>query len=782
MEGSNKEKMLTALLGAFAAAVLAITVWEVLVKGPLRPVLRDELTLRMMAEVLLVFLWNLFCLGGTGKKGLRVLGLTGGIILFTWCHSIFLPLVVSGLYMAGLMLAGRMVLGLFLGGLKLPKAEEASISLVLGNALWMVTVCLVSLTGRGGLDLWRRLAALMALAAVSGGIWRIRRRRKEEKDREKDQAQDREKDREKDQDRDAWSWFPQNKVQACLTAFIITMVLIQAGRMNIELDYDSLHYGLRSAYVLDNGRGIYEDLGMINLVYTYSKGLEVLALPLSGTPTYGFVLSFSLWCTLGIIFLAGHMVGRYGGRDRGMWAAAAIAAIPGIMNMAATAKCDSITLLHQLIIYDCICLALGSEKIKRGPGKDKASGPAVPWLLMAVGTYLLTLVYKPTALVFSTALGGVALLCLIAGRRFTFGAKRGWLLLILPGAATAGLWYRTWLLTGVPVTSIFAGMFQKAGCRVKYPFSFTHVIGDPSALPPGDKLVRLAARLWGILLAPVSQDMAHVIIAWGTGLVTVFIFLWVMTAWGLGRGGRKDPLNRFDCILLPVLALGSIVSIYTLSQVDGNYFILFYALLVVSALRMGSCGTGRPWLKKAPLLVMIPFFAVNTVFTCATGWAGTPGFTPVSVRHKGYYDHRGEAAQRRILEGNLTLASMFTPRSRVLAFGEHPKVLDLPCSVQSYYDVSGSGGNVYLVKRMAYFERFLEYAGTEYIFVEAGYLAGQPRALEIIRDMIEEGSLSDIRYEWGNMAARVTLNAPPPEDPEGALREFGESYSMTANN
>ena len=36
----------------------------------------------------------------------------------------------------------------------------------------------------------------------------------------------------------------------------------------------------------------YENLGMINLVYTYSKGLEVLVLPLSGTPTYGFVLAF----------------------------------------------------------------------------------------------------------------------------------------------------------------------------------------------------------------------------------------------------------------------------------------------------------------------------------------------------------------------------------------------------------------------------------------------------------------------------------------------------------
>ena len=72
------------------------------------------------------------------------------------------------------------------------------------------------------------------------------------------------------------------------------MVLLQAGRLNIELDYDSLHYGLRSGFVLDNGKGIYENLGMNNLVYSYSKGLEVLNLPLSGTPTYGFVLAFLL--------------------------------------------------------------------------------------------------------------------------------------------------------------------------------------------------------------------------------------------------------------------------------------------------------------------------------------------------------------------------------------------------------------------------------------------------------------------------------------------------------
>lgn len=776
METGKNDKILAIIIGAAGLAVLAVTVFGVLLWGPLEPVLRNTRTLLMMAEVVLVFFWNLFCLaGGRGKKpgtgshrGVRALGLAAGIVLFTWCHRIFLPLAVSGIYMAVLILAGRQLLRLFLEERQLsapiPFLQRTSMCLVLGSALWMVLVCLVSLTGHGGLMLWRGLAAVMALTAVVleilwgrrnkqvlPGAWLKAVKNSADKGRSESMA------------------------QAALLAFIITMVLIQAGRMNIELDYDSLHYGLRSAYVLDNGKGIYENLGMINLVYTYSKGLEVLVLPLSGTPTYGFVLAFSLWCTVGILLLAADIVGRYCGQVKGILAAAILAAIPGIMNMAATAKSDNITLLHQLIIYDFICFALWDGE----QGKKSSSAKNIPWLSMAVSTYLLTLVYKPTALVFSTALGGVALVCLFLTRRLRVGDRRGFCLLLIPGAAAAGLWYRTWLLTGVPVTSIFAGFFEKAGCRVKYPYTFNHVIGDPSALTAGEKCSRLWSRVWGILFAPVTEDMAHVIIAWGTGIVTVFLVIWLAVSWKAGRRGLRHPLNLFDCILIPVLALGSLASIYTLYQVDGNYFILFYAVLVISALRMGWGQNWGPAVRRSLSLVLVLFFAVNTAVTCTTGWAGVPGFTPVSLRHMGYYDHRREMLDRRAGEGSLTLSCMFTPRSRVLAFGRHPRVLDLPCSVQSYYDVTGSGGNVYLVKRLAYFEEFLRYAGTEYFFVEAGYLAGQDRALQMIEDMIAEGSLSDIHYEWGNMTARVTLDAGPPDDSQQALEEFRENYSMT---
>ena len=48
----------------------------------------------------------------------------------------------------------------------------------------------------------------------------------------------------------------------------------------------------------------------------------------------------------------------------------------------------------------------------------------------------------------------------------------------------------------------------------------------------------------------------------------------------------------------------------------------------------------------------------------------------------------------------------------------------------------------------------------------------------MIEDMIAEGSLRDLRYEWGNMVARVTLGGPAPKEPQQAVAQFHEKYSM----
>ena len=73
-------------------------------------------------------------------------------------------------------------------------------------------------------------------------------------------------------------------VSAAMTAGIAALLFLQAGRLNLTVDFDSLWYGVRSHTMLDSGRGIYENLGTLGVVYTYSKGWEVLTLPLAGLP------------------------------------------------------------------------------------------------------------------------------------------------------------------------------------------------------------------------------------------------------------------------------------------------------------------------------------------------------------------------------------------------------------------------------------------------------------------------------------------------------------------
>lgn len=781
-------KMVLVLLLAAGAIVLGIGVFELFLNGSLGEILKKEETKAMLARMLAVFLWNLLWLSRVKSRKAQILGTGLGSLFFAWSHQMLIPAIVSGVWIGVLVCLGRWLNGLLMGcqkgyedqnGIreeKIPGAERLTMGLVTGSAFWMAAVCGISLTGRGGVPFWRMLALMLAAAAgcMCAAAW-IRTGRNERKKRQGRVLRSGEGL--------CNSVLPDTFVQALLWSFILTMILLQAGRLNIELDYDSLHYGLRSAYVLDNGKGIYEDLGMNNLVYSYSKGAEVLNLPLSGTHTYGFVLSFSFWTTVGTVILAGHIGGRSGGKNRALWTAAVCSAIPGIMNMAVSAKSDSITLLYQLMIYDFLCLAIDQKE----SGKR-----AVPWLLFAVGAYIVTLVFKPTALVFSTGLGAAGLCCLLLKKQLKTGNKRGFLFWILPLAAVAGLWYRTWRITGVPVTSIFAGICEKIGFKVKYPFTFSRVIGDPWALTSGEKLKRLAERLKGILLAPVGQDMDHVIIAWGTGLVTILLIMWcVNLLLRICSPGQRKLLagsqDLFDGILGGILLTGSVLSIYTLAQVDGNYFMLVYAILGISTVRM----TGKwlevqgkekaRWARRSLCILTVPFFFFNTLVSCTTSWAGTPGLTPVKRTGAGCYNHRKDRQERKIRRGYEELAASFLPRDRVLAFGYHPEVLDLNCCVQSYYDVTGSGGDVYLVKKLAYFEEFLEYAEIDYFFVQAGYLADQPRAFEIIEDMIEEGTLRDLTFEWGNMKARVALDEKTEEPQTREAEKFRQNYCMREN-
>lgn len=128
------------------------------------------------------------------------------------------------------------------------------------------------------------------------------------------------------------------------------------------------------------------------------------------------------------------------------------------------------------------------------------------------------------------------------------------------------------------------------------------------------------------------------------------------------------------------------------------------------------------------------------------------------------------------LELESWLYSGVVPETRLIAIGEHPSVLVFPCSVQSYDDITGVWGNVSLVRKMDYFVDFMDYAKTDYVYVQAGHVGEENRSYTLIKDLIEWGKLVPVFYENGNLLAAVEVNGDYSENSARALTEFEQCY------
>ena len=181
-----------------------------------------------------------------------------------------------------------------------------------------------------------------------------------------------------------------NKNFFCIgSAISLSAILLQIGRINITLDYDSLRYGLRSLSVLIGDTGIYDNLGTVNDVYVYPKGLEILTLVLNTKKSFGFVLSFSYICAIMVLFTVFEIVRVCSDKstDKSWLVVVLVSVVPAIMNMSISAKTDMITLLMQLISILNMCLYV-----------KKRQSYYITFALIAL---LASLIYKPTSLLWN---------------------------------------------------------------------------------------------------------------------------------------------------------------------------------------------------------------------------------------------------------------------------------------------------------------------------------------------------------------------------------------------
>lgn len=545
--------------------------------------------------------------------------------------------------------------------------------------------------------------------------------------------------------------------------FILPFLYIQISRSNIALDYDSLRYGLRSAYILFSPpdsvstgifallKGFFHSHGLLNAVYSYPKGLEALTAPLSFLPGYGFLLAFQFWIYLALGFTL-FLLARKSNSKSAVWVFLLLFFFPSIGNMAVTVKTDNITLLLQV---------LSLYFYAKGERKNSLS------------MLILSYSFKPTAVVFSTLIFiGLFFDSLLkktikgffyeenrfkrgskqevieeesvekgSGRFCIFGTrKEGSTALILFAILFTGLiTFRTFLITGLPFSTTFTGIFKAIGFSVKWPFNLdAHV--DYSGEKDGVEIfLSFLRRVFSFLFYPVGEDMAHVSIAWSGVLFPGLLFFAFKNAicgtfskrkkYAVqGDGGSEIEEKNLSYLRLVFLLISvfSLLSFLMLWQIDGNYYSLWECLALLLALSSPigsekSCSFRESrWIKG-----IFPLVYLSSVFiTLVTSWAGAVGFTPIDPVNKGYYDHFSVEMEKQAERGSLPLFLKMAenPRNHILAVAETPECYRIPAVVESITDVEGSGGSPGLYDNPLYFAWFLKWAKTDYIYIEKSFL------------------------------------------------------------
>ena len=341
--------------------------------------------------------------------------------------------------------------------------------------------------------------------------------------------------------------------------FALPFFILQMNRSNVALDYDSLRYGLRSAYVLFP-EGFFSAHGQINSVYSYPKGLELLTYPLNYLPGYGFLLSFTLWTYLALALVFGLLLFHFQKNRKKLYLAIlCFFLLSSVGNMSLTMKTDLFTLLLQL---SALYFFLKGKRLQ--------------------SCFLLFFSYsfKPTAVVFSTLLGIVFLFTMLLeflGKRNTNSDINGntsinpyinqakgekWTLelpFVLFSIVYTGLiTLRTFLITGLPFSTTFTGIFKAIGFQVNWPFNLDAHVDYSGELSFSESAFSFFRRLFSFLFYPVGEDMEHVAIAWSGVLFPLILLFALWQCISLGRkcfSGRKlflgrEPVLGRDSVLL----------------------------------------------------------------------------------------------------------------------------------------------------------------------------------------------------------------------------------------
>ena len=702
--------------------------------------IEDIATKKLFIEHTLLFAGFYLVLKIVKKSRIRIICIIFISAVYLYLHQAITALITDGIFIAALIGLGEILL------IRVRKkhTEESSISrylnsFMIGSLTYIISVCILSAMQTASIRLVRYYTFFLVVASIL--IYTLLRVFKiivpvQNHSDNTDKAE--------------------NKNYICLGfAIMLSALLLQLGRINIALDYDSLRYGLRSLSVLVGNTGIYDRLGTVNDVYVYPKGLEILTLALNTEKSFGFVLSFNYLCAVLALFAIYEIVIVCSEKvdknsiNKGWLAAVFVSVTPAIMNMSISAKTDMITLLMQLISVLNMCLYIRKRQNY--------------YMIFALTALLASLIYKPTSLLFSLGIGIANIIYLVTDliknknkikNLFEFAY-----LLIIPIAAIVLVYARTYILTGHIITSVYSSVWYKLGIETKYPYTIGDYRSAGMNMSSGES-VDILYRLFQLFISPTNET--HIYIASPTVLITVlFIILAVFTLRYCIKNKSNKDIFTYVMIILGVDAAVSLISLFILNQVDGNYFILLFALVIITV-----CFLVEETGVKSLFYSLIPCIAFSLLITGVTNWAGIRGLTenPKYIRELGIYNHHDRYIDKEVL-GNtdsnfvdvyMDLMKLGNPRTLLLSEDNLLKILS--ADIRTYTDITGSGGNSAVVRTLDNFKDYLHYADIKYICVEDEYLEGRERAADVVRYLLEDGSTT-VYKDYGDVVLyKVMIN------------------------
>jgi hypothetical protein len=419
------------------------------------------------------------------------------------------------------------------------------------------------------------------------------------------------------------------RTERWLLSVLVTLLLVQLGKANPSLDYDSSWYGLRPERVLIGVHSFFDDLHLAHFVYYYPKAFELLVAPLSGLGEHGFIVAFNV-LLLGVALVAVFRLAReFGlGRAPALLVVTLVATTPALVNMASTGKVDN--LAHTLSFL----MALGFWRFARG--RDPLD------FAVASAACLLMLATKVTAYAWAPLIAA-GFLAVGVRQSATFAASpprstwRRAVLVAIPSAVVlAGMCARSWLLTGLPTIPFLVGIWRRVGFTPHYPWTLM----DYSAPAPPLGTFDLQLEYWRRMLFD-PEPFIHYVMAW-PGNATFFAALSALVLWGVVPSTRSRPTAMVMAVVpvaLGALAIVTFLPRHNNGGSDGNYYATPIVLVLV-ALCAWLGQLERP-VERVFAVLAGGFIVVQAPIMFASHWSWHPGTSRFStpLDHVFYGDH-----------------------------------------------------------------------------------------------------------------------------------------------